>query len=54
VSTWSKVLGVAGAVSIALSIWSGNQPGLFGVGLILVIVALVLWGVGRGRQRSAN
>lgn len=50
----SKVLGVLGAVAIALSLWSGNQPGLFGVGLVLVIVALVFWGISRGRNRSVG
>jgi len=48
-----RILWVVGAVSVALSIWSGNQPGLFGIGLICLIIALVLWGVGRGRARSA-
>ena len=51
---WSKVLGIGGGVAIALSIWDGNMVGLFGVGLIAVIVALVLWGIDRGREKRSN
>lgn len=53
-TVWSRVLGIGGAVAIAVSIWSGNLVGLFGLGLIAVIAALVLWGVDRGRQKNAN
>jgi hypothetical protein len=51
---WSRILGIGGAVAIAVSIWSGNLVGLFGLGIVAVLVAIVMWGIGRGRQKSVN
>ncbi len=53
-TVWSRILGIGGAVAIAVSIWSGNLAGLFGLGLAAVLVAIVLWGIGRRRQKSVN
>jgi len=53
-TVWSRIFGIGGAVAIVVSIWSGNLAGLFGLGLVAVLVAIVLWGIGRGRQKSVN
>jgi hypothetical protein len=47
---WSRVLSIGGAIAVLVSIWSGNLPGLFGVGVIAILASLVIWIIGKRSQ----
>ena len=44
---WSKILSIGGTVAVLVSLWSGNLPGLFGVGVIAILISLGIWIVDR-------
>jgi len=52
VKVWSKVLSIAGVVLVVASLFAGNLPGLFGVGLLAIVGALVLWALSRNSKRN--
>jgi hypothetical protein len=48
---WSKILSIGGTVGVLVSLWSGNLPGLFGIGVIAILISVGLW-VAEKRQKS--
>jgi uncharacterized membrane protein len=51
VKLWSKILSFGGGVAVLVSLWSGNLPGLFGIGVIAILISVGLW-FAEKRQKS--